>query len=349
VDGDFLGADDSSGGEENSEDDDKDGIVKVECLSSSSRDTNNDSNESSGLIPLSVVKVENSNSSTGEKPSSTSKLPSLIQTLQSLSARRKQSAVQSSSPKKYPLTPARFLGKPTPTQRKVPLPKIDPSAEEREKVRAAMEEFKSNVDESGRIFCKECKIYVKQIHFYNHIKFIHLQIKKFLCSACGFRAQSPFVLRQHTRSRHRRETSFRCPHCSRWFDTNEDKEDHVKALHVKPPVRRAKQQICDQCGKTLSSKHQLTRHLRIHANEFPYKCRFCEKAFRFKWACTTHERQHTGLKPYKCSSCQEAFTQNVVRKNHEFRVHGNQMYSPANMKRAEMQRLGKEPSDDALS
>ena len=59
------------------------------------------------------------------------------------------------------------------------------------------------------------------------------------------------------------------------------------------------------------------RHLLIHSEDRPYKCKFCPKTFRHLFTRIEHERIHTGEKPHKCAFCDRAFAQNSTHRWHE--------------------------------
>ncbi|XP_061750559.1 gastrula zinc finger protein XlCGF57.1-like isoform X3 [Nerophis ophidion] len=72
---------------------------------------------------------------------------------------------------------------------------------------------------------------------------------------------------------------------------------------------------CSVCGKTLSCKTSLTRHLRTHT-EKPFNCSVCSKRFYLKAKLTVHMRTHTGEKPFSCSVCDRKFTSKIYMKGH---------------------------------
>ncbi|XP_062978716.1 zinc finger and SCAN domain-containing protein 16-like [Elgaria multicarinata webbii] len=74
---------------------------------------------------------------------------------------------------------------------------------------------------------------------------------------------------------------------------------------------------CPECGKSLSRKDHLMRHLRIHVAEKPHKCPYCGKTFLERSDLIRHERTHTGERPYKCSFCEKRFSHKWLLIKHE--------------------------------
>lgn len=184
-----------------------------------------------------------------------------------------------------------------------------------------------NSNKEDRVYCKVCKIFIGRPYFYNHVKYVHKNVRNHLCQDCGYRAQTGHILRQHIESQHS-GTVLPCSECSMTFTCAKRLRFHINKHHSGRPIER--KHVCQYCGKAFTTPHYLKNHIRVHTQETPYQCQFCERKFKFKWACKTHERLHTGVKPYKCTYCGEAFTQNCVRKNHEYRFHGNEEFNPKN-------------------
>ncbi|KAJ8705082.1 hypothetical protein PYW08_012402 [Mythimna loreyi] len=67
----------------------------------------------------------------------------------------------------------------------------------------------------------------------------------------------------------------------------------------------------DTNGRNTSKKRNVTKRIRAHAGEKPYKCDVCQSCFVRKDHFKNHIRTHTREKPYKCEECQRSFSQKV--------------------------------------
>lgn len=66
---------------------------------------------------------------------------------------------------------------------------------------------------------------------------------------------------------------------------------------------------CPTCNKIFATATKLSRHMKTHSTDMPYKCKVCNKAFSHSGNYKIHLRMHTDERPFKCSVCDKGCRQ----------------------------------------
>ena len=95
---------------------------------------------------------------------------------------------------------------------------------------------------------------------------------------------------------------------------------------MKKPNRKfhnCKKYYCEQCGKCLSTKSDLKRHVKIvHEKRKEFTCDICEKSFGHRPHLQRHIKSvHEGKKDVKCQKCRKNFRDIPTKNRHFKEVH----------------------------
>ena len=151
-----------------------------------------------------------------------------------------------------------------------------------------------------------------------HINSVHLNLKPLQCDECDYSCARGSDLKTHVDSVHTK-IRFHCSFdgCDKSFSQKTSLAQHLK-LH------EGQVNLCDQCGKTLSTKQHLNNHKKqVHSDSRPFQCTIsgCDKSFKRKSDLTMHLKQVHGPKQHQCLTCLKSFTTNQHLKTHIASVH----------------------------
>jgi uncharacterized Zn-finger protein len=91
---------------------------------------------------------------------------------------------------------------------------------------------------------------------------------------------------------------FQCTECEKQFKHKFSLAQHAKKQHPTPDQSDDEGFPChwEQCGKILSSKSNLTKHIRaVHLNERPHLCMECGKGFANRSLLDRHSQIHNAV------------------------------------------------------
>ncbi|KAG4073908.1 hypothetical protein HA402_014113 [Bradysia odoriphaga] len=66
--------------------------------------------------------------------------------------------------------------------------------------------------------------------------------------------------------------------------------------------------FCTYCNYSSPKRYLLSRHMKSHSEERPFKCQVCERGFKTQASLQNHTNTHTGTKPHSCKYCSSSFT-----------------------------------------
>ena len=205
--------------------------------------------------------------------------------------------------------------------------------------------------------CEHCQIkFTRTPDLDVHMVKVHKTEHPFNCVQCGSGFITDQSMRRHIKSKHSDETPFSCEHCGRLFKLKERLVSHackaLKDLESEGLAKDHRKSMCKQCGKELSSKLTLARHMETHSEgrmnwECPemcgkkyhnkralsdhiaivhngmkkHSCNTCGKCFGRKSALIAHNLIHTGDLPFRCSFCDAGFKEKRNMLNHQAKKH----------------------------
>ncbi|XP_059093463.1 zinc finger protein 345-like [Tigriopus californicus] len=215
-----------------------------------------------------------------------------------------------------------------------------------------------------------CPICQKSLAFgnsYKHMKHVHFE-GHFKCAICYQEFKYAKDLTQHHLHSHPKVDHLACPSCEDDIVIETDRD--ALADHYKQCVRRrsndqARKQLikvkaegrlfqCDECGKTLSSASNLTKHMKVHSDATNFQCHMCDYKTKWKVCLEKHIKRHLldqGLLEkcicqlcgkelrtqkclathiqlvhekslqFACDKCEKQFTSRDILRRHKNRVH----------------------------
>ncbi|XP_067621085.1 zinc finger protein weckle-like isoform X2 [Eurosta solidaginis] len=166
--------------------------------------------------------------------------------------------------------------------------------------------------------CPQCdRKFQNKDYVATHIKFVHEDIRPFVCDECGEAVRTESALREHMLT-HSDYAAFECVICKKCFKNRPRLKKHME-------THSANKHTCDECGLQLNSRATLNLHKLVHSDEMPHKCDYCGRAFKRAKTLKSHLILHSGLKPYSCNFCDKKFANGPNCRTHKLKSHPKEL------------------------
>ena len=110
---------------------------------------------------------------------------------------------------------------------------------------------------------------------------------------------------------------YQCCVCRKAFPDLSSTIRHIK-YHAQRQAAVAEPALhCGKCGKTFTTKQQLSKHSTVHTDVRPFKCDECDKWFKTLDNVKRHMYVHIEERPFPCPTCGKEFKAKHMLKKHE--------------------------------
>ncbi|XP_067635556.1 zinc finger protein 11-like [Eurosta solidaginis] len=165
-------------------------------------------------------------------------------------------------------------------------------------------------EKKQKIMCKQNNLpYKESCMYYDHIKFLEVDVLPFVCSICEDQHRSLGALKIHEAT-HDGSLPFKCQICGRGFQLG---------LYLTQHLRRHAQDHrfnCEVCNKAFITSTELILHMRTHTGERPFICYVCGAKFVTSSGLIDHTMRHENNRRFKCDICSKGFCAPSMLKEH---------------------------------
>jgi len=113
-----------------------------------------------------------------------------------------------------------------------------------------------------------CVAYHHKVLLYQHLKTHLMEVVK-RCAGCKLDFTNPGQFKMHVQNCEK-ITTYTCKFCAASRKSQGELDIHIRRVHTKDYVKSE----CYFCRKKFETSY-LTRHVRKHTKEKPWKCRYC--------------------------------------------------------------------------
>jgi len=159
---------------------------------------------------------------------------------------------------------------------------------------------KSSVIKSGIYSCKNClKAFDSGFSLQVHT------CSGFQCNACALTFHTEATYTAHLRVEHEVASTrtYACDECEREFSAPSSLQYHRDSVHKMVEYKCT----AKDCDKTFKVRNLLTRHLKTHSADRPFKCNVCDKGFKRLSNLTAHVLSHEKTEKSFCDVCGQSF------------------------------------------